>query len=192
MLSSNKDAKWYIVQVISNHEQKVKEALENRDFEDGDTDILEVYLPYTNYQTKSGNFKKRPMFPGYLYVKVLMTDNSWYIIRNTEFVTGIVGSSGQRTKPTPIPESQIEKIKNREKEELNKKSIVSKSSGVKDPILEVDFNIGDNVEIISGEFFGKIGRITFISIIKQIVNVEFEMFGRKTNIEIDINSVKKV
>lgn len=190
------DLKWYIIQVVSNHEQKVKEALENRDFKEGDAAIKEIYLPYTVYRTKTGKQKRKAMFPGYLYVKLKMTDDTWYIIRNTEYVTGIVGSSGQRTKPTPITEQQIEKIKQREIEELKAQKNIEKNiedvSGKKDILTKVDFEIGDFIEISEGEFVGKKAKIIAISLSKQTFTIKFEMFGREQIVEIPFNYAKKI
>ncbi len=188
----NTNAKWYIIQVISNYEAKVKEALENREFDEKDSGIEEIYLPYKTIETKTGRIKKKPMFPSYLYVKVDMTDKSWYIIRNTEYVTGIVGSSGQRTKPTPITEEQILKIKQREKEEEESINTIKDFSEREDVVREVDFKEGDFVEISEGEFVNKSGNVMAISILKQTVTIEFEMFGRMTSIEVPIKFVKKV
>lgn len=185
------EAKWYIIQVVSNHEQKVKDALEKRDFKTSEKDEIEVYLPYTIYRTKSGKTKRRSMFPGYLYVKVKMTDDSWYIIRNTEYVTGIVGSSGQRTKPTPIPNEQIEKIKRREEEDLLSQENIKSTTGNDKILTEVDFSVGDYVEISEGEFVGKKAKVEDILISKQVVVLKFEMFGREQKVEIPILYVKK-
>lgn len=188
----NVNSKWYIIQVISNYEQKVKEALENRDFEEGEDLIEEIYLPLKTVETKSGKIKKRPMFPSYLYIKVDMTDQIWYVIRNTEYVTGIIGSSGQRTKPTPITEEQIQKIRQREKEEEISMKNISEYSGSKNAIKEIDFKLNDFVEIKEGEFVGKQGKVISISTIKQTVSIEFEMFGRMTTIEIPLKFAKKI
>ncbi|BDV03189.1 transcription termination/antitermination protein NusG [Candidatus Hepatoplasma crinochetorum] len=187
-----KNDKWYIVQVISNYEQKVKEALDNREFEDKDTGISEIYIPFKYHQTKTKKIKRKPLFPGYIYVKLDMTDKSWYIIRNTQYVTGIIGSSGQRTKPTPIPEEQIERIKNLEKKEEQHYQDLKKVTDNKDALLTVNYNVDDLVEIKKGEFVGKKGKVKDISIIKQIVIIEIEMFNRKTIIDLPINYVEKV
>lgn len=187
-----KNDKWYIVQVISNYEQKVKEALDNREFEDKDTGISEIYIPFKYHQTKTKKIKKKPLFPGYIYVKLDMTDKSWYIIRNTQYVTGIIGSSGQRTKPTPIPEEQIENIKKVEKENERDYQELRKITDNKDALLTANYDKGDLIEIKKGEFAGKRGKVKEISLIKQIVIIEIEMFNRKTIIDLPINYVEKI
>ncbi len=182
--------KWYIVQVIPNHELKVKDALENRDFNETDAGIKEVLLPMTYHTTKIGNVKRKPMFPGYLYVKVYMTDDSWYVIRNTQYVTGIVGSSGQRTKPTPVPESQITKIlETVQEEEARRQNIQIINPGK--VITTVNFEKGDIVIIKTGDFAKKEGKVLDINLIKQIVKLEVEFFGRMTEVEVKITEVIK-
>lgn len=184
--------KWYIVQVVSNYEHKVKDALEQRDFQqDEDKDSIEqIFLPMMSHQTKAGILKKKPMFPGYIFIKVNMTDESWYIIRNTPFVTGIVGSSGQRTKPTPIPDEQIQKIINRMKEETvtTSKEILSAS----DTLIEaVNFVEEDEILIKEGDFVNQTGIVKSISIPKQLAEIELDLFGRKTIIELPLKIIKK-
>lgn len=181
---------WYIVQVVTGYEQKVREDLENRDFDKAD--IEEILLPQKLHTTKTGNIKSKPMFPGYLYVKVEMTDESWFIIRNTNYVTGIVGSSGQRTKPTPVREEEILKIKDRAiEEELRIKNLQS-SHIDKEIITDVQFAIGDNIKITEGEFANQEGKVLSISIETQKAMVEIEFFGRMTQVEIDLSLVKKI
>ncbi|BDV03739.1 MAG: transcription termination/antitermination protein NusG [Candidatus Hepatoplasma scabrum] len=191
-MEKDKNIKWYIIQVISNYEQKVKESLDNREFEDKDTGISEIYIPFKYHQTKTKKIKKKPLFPGYIYIKLNMTDKSWYIIRNTQYVTGIVGSSGQRTKPTPIPEEQIIKIKELEKKEISHYEDLQKVTNNKEAIKEVNYDIDDKIEIKMGEFAGKKGKVKDISIIKQFVLVEIEMFSRNIVIELPLNYIEKV
>ncbi len=182
--------KWYIVQVVTGYETKVKEDLQNRDFDKAD--IEEILLPQVVSTTKTGKVKRKSMFPGYLYVKVEMTDDSWFIIRNTNYVTGIVGSSGQRTKPTPVREVDILKIKERViEEELRFQNIESGTKGKK-PITELNYKIGDSVEIMSGEFEEQKAKLLSISYETQKVEVEIEFFGRMTNVKVDIDQIKKI
>lgn len=188
------DAKWYIVQVVSNHEQKVKEALESRDFTESkdNSTIKEVFLPMINHITKTGKIRRKPMFPGYLFVKLFMSDESWYIIRNTQFVTGIVGSSGQRTKPTPILEEQITKIIQKIQDE-SKKEISNKleKKPTEKIVTSVNFKEGDIVEVKEGDFANQEGTVTSFSLIKQTVTVTIEFFGRQTSIELPLTQIIK-
>lgn len=190
-MTDNQSSKWYIIQVVSNHEQKVKEDLERRDFQKiGEFNGIEqVLLPMVSHETKTGKHKRKPMFPGYLFVKVNMTDESWYIIRNTQYVTGIVGSSGQRTKPTPIPDYQIDRIIERINEESSLISKIS-SDGHKE-IVSVDYDEGDEIFIKEGDFVNQTGKVVSVSLQKQTVTVEIEFFGRNTAIELPIFVVSK-
>ncbi len=184
------DKQWYIVQVVTGYEQKVKEDLENRDFEE--VEIEEILLPLKMGETKAGNQKVKPMFPGYLYVKVEMTDESWFIIRNTNYVTGIVGSSGQRTKPTPVREEEILKIKDKAIEEDLKIKNIKQSHETKERVVtDVPYLVGDTVLIKEGEFANSTGKVISISVETQKTTVEIEFFGRMTEVEVPINTATK-
>ncbi len=181
---------WYIVQVVTGYEQKVKEDLGNRDF--NEVEIEEILLPQKMYETKAGNLKSKPMYPGYLYVKVEMTDESWFIIRNTNYVTGIVGSSGQRTKPTPVREEEIQKIKDKAIEEELRLQNIKLGNADKPVVTDVPYSVGDEVKIKEGEFANSIGKVVEISIETQKTKVEIEFFGRLTEVEVSITSAQKV
>ncbi len=181
-------SQWYIVQVVSNYEQKVKESLENRSFEEGDSVIEEIFLPMEKKLTKTGKVKNKIIFPGYIFVKTIMSDESWYVIRNTQYVTGIVGSSGQRTKPTPIPQKQIETIVNRLQKANNE--LEEQLNLNQTRILKTDFVVGDWVEIHSGNFEEREGKVTEINLDKQNVTIEVDFFGRWTPIVVHISEVK--
>ncbi len=181
---------WYIVQVVTGYEQKVKDDLENRDF--NEVEIEEILLPQKMHTTKTGNLKAKPMFPGYLYVKVEMTDESWFIIRNTNYVTGIVGSSGQRTKPTPVREDEIEKIKTRAIEEEMRIQNIKLGNEDKEIITDIPYKIGDTVRIKEGEFANSNGKVVAISVETQKTTVEIEFFGRMTEVEVDILMAEKI
>ncbi len=186
----NSNKKWYIVQVVTGYESKVKDDLENRDFDQ--SGIEEILFPQKMMPTKAGNLKPKPMFPGYLYVKVEMTDESWFIIRNTNYVTGIVGSSGQRTKPTPVREDEIEKIKMKAAEEQARIENIKAGNEEKKVIMEAPYTIGDEVKIKQDEFAGSTGRVISISIETQKTVVEIEFFGRMTQVEVDIELAEKL
>lgn len=185
----NNDRKWYIVQVMTGYEQKVKEDLENRDFDKAD--IGEIFLPLNTSISKTKRVSRRPMYPGYLYVNVDMTDDSWFIIRNTNYVTGIVGSSGQRTKPTPLSEEKILDIKEKVAEQELKIKNISENNKTS-IITNVNFGIGDNVKINEGEFINNEGKVLNILIETQKAEVELEVFGRKTKVELDLKSISKI
>lgn len=178
------NAKWYLVQVVSNYEIKVKEQLQNRQFAEGEEGIKEIYLPTTTVVTKTGRTRKKSLFPGYIFVKVEMTDDAWFIIRNTQYVTGIVGSSGQRAKPTPIPQTQIDT--------MVEKALVEQAkhdSKAVDPSM-VGFKKGDLVDVLTGNFAGNIGKVIDIDYSNAKVTVEIEFLGRKSEVPLSINEVK--
>lgn len=180
------ESKWYTVQVITNYEQNVKEALENREIDGDNSEIEEVFVPIIDHITKTGKRRKKSLFPGYVFVKVNMSDKAWYVIRNTQYVTGIVGSSGQRTKPTPVPQSQIDNIIKK----IAEASIETESMNSSNlELSKVEFEIGDIVLINSGSFQGKSGEVKEISIEKQTATVELEFFGRKTPITLPLKEV---
>lgn len=181
---------WYIVQVVAGREKKVKEDLENRDF--NDVEIEEFFLPTVVYKTKTGNTRLKAMHPGYLYLKVEMTDESWFIIRNTNYVTGIVGSSGKRTKPTPVRESEIEKMKAKAREEELKMKNIEIAHEEKSVILDAPYEIGDLVRIKGGEFGNSQGTVTSISLESQKTSVQIEFFGRMLEVQVDINGCEKI
>ncbi len=184
------EKKWYIVQVVTGYEQKVKDDLDNRDF-DG-IEIAEILLPQKAHETKTGNKKFKPMYPGYLYINVEMTDESWFIIRNTNYVTGIVGSSGQRTKPTPVRDEEIAKIKEKALEEQLKIENIKAGNADKKVVTDVPFKVGDNVRVKEGQFANDTGKVLSISIETQKVVIEMEAFGRLTETEIDLLLVEKI
>ena len=189
-MEEKNNRKWYIVQVVTGYEQRVKDDLENRDFDKGE--IEEILFAQIKNITKTGKVRMKSLFPGYLYVKVEMTDDSWFIIRNTNYVTGIVGSSGQRTKPTPIRDEEISKIKSRMIDEELRNKKVEENLDEKQLITSVDYAVKDKVKIKEGEFNNYEGKVSAISIETQKASVEIEFFGRITTIEVDLTAIEKV
>lgn len=181
---TNENTKWYLVQVVSNYEQKVKDQLQNRQFAEDEAGIEEIYLPTTTVVTKTGRTRQKSLFPGYIFVKVEMTDDAWFIIRNTQYVTGIVGSSGQRAKPTPIPQSQIDTMVEKALAEQAKVD-----SNATDPST-IGFKVGELVDILTGNFAGNSGKVMSIDFGKSTVNVEIEFLGRKSEVSLPIQEVK--
>lgn len=170
------DAKWYVVHTYSGHENKVKANLEkmveNRGMRD---DIFEVAVPTEEYMdTKSGvkKLKERKMFPGYVLVKMIINDESWYLVRNTRGVTGFVGPA---SKPVPLSDSEV------------------KALGVQATILPtIDFKLKDVIKVASGPFESFIGTIESLSMEKRKVKVYVSMFGRETLVELDFEQVEKL
>ncbi|NLL81173.1 MAG: transcription termination/antitermination protein NusG [Tissierellia bacterium] len=171
-----RDAKWYVVHTYSGHENKVKanieKMVENRGMRD---DIFEIAVPTEEYMdTKSGTkkLKERKMFPGYVLVKMIINDESWYLVRNTRGVTGFVGPA---SKPVPLSDAEV------------------KALGVQETYLPlVDFNVKDSIKVTSGPFENFMGTIESINMEKRKVKVYISMFGRETLVELDFDQVEKV
>ena len=142
--------------------------------------IFQVIIPEeTVVETKADGSKKekvRKMFPGYIFVEMIVTDDSWFIVRNTPKVTGFLGSSGGGTKPVPLPHDEI--------------NIILKKIGKLDK-KALDFAVGDTVVVCNGPLNGQTGEVGNIDNEKEKVTVFVEMFGRKTPIELEFDEVKK-
>ncbi len=175
------DRRWYIVQTYSGYENSVKTDLEARVNTLGQQDtIFNVMIPEEEYTEikKDGTpvIKKRKMFPSYIFVEMIITEKSWFIVRNTPKVTGFLGSSGNGAKPIPLPQ-----------EEIN--NILRQIGELETP--EFGILVGDKVKIITGIFKDKIGEVSAISEEKETVTVLLEVFGRNTPTELSFNDVQK-
>ena len=168
------EAKWYVVHTYSGYENKVasnlEKTVENRQLQDL---IQEIRVPTEKVTeiTDSGKRKEveRKIFPGYVIVKMVMTDDSCYIVRNTRGVTGFVGPS---SKPIPLTDEEVDKL------------------GVDVREVSLDYAVGDNVQIMNGPLEGFIGIVEGIDTDVKKVNVKVSMFGRETPAELDFTQVK--
>ena len=168
------EANWYVVHTYSGYENKVKanieKMIENRGLQD---QIIEVSVPMQEVVEVKNGVRKRvqkKMFPGYVLLNMVMNDDVWYVVRNTRGVTGFVGPDSKQ--PVPLSEEEM------------------KSMGIKDDAVEVDFEVGDTVTVISGVWEGTSGSIKQINAHKQIVTISVDMFGRETPVEISFNEVR--
>jgi len=168
---------WYCVKTQNRREEEVKEALDQRRITMGIEDqLLRTVIPYITEQTVRGDKvveTKKKLYPGYVFVEMFMTDNAWYIVRNTRNVHGFIGSHGHGSKPTPVSESDILKVLRKTGEAES----------------EINFKEGQQVRIINGPFEGSISTIKFIS--GNIAKVTVNMFDRETDVEIDINDLEE-
>lgn len=173
---------WYVVHTYSGYENKVKMNLEKRVESMGMEDkIFRVIVPEDEEaEIKNGKKKmvKKKSFPGYVLTEMVMTDDSWYVVRNTPGVTGFVGSSGHGAKPTPLMPGEID--------------VVLKRMGVSEPTVQVDFEIKENVRVTDGPFTDFTGSIEHIDTDKQKIKVHVNMFGRETPVELDFSQVEKL
>ncbi len=169
---------WYVIHCYSGYEFKVQRNLLNRIESMGMEDyIFDVVVPTEEeVELREGRRRtvERRIFPGYLFVQMLMTDDSWAVVRNTPGVTGFVGSG---TKPTPVPQSDIDKIRHRMEEE--------------EPRVKVSFREGEGVRIVDGPFADFMGTVDEINPERGKVKVLVSFFGRETPVELDFLQVEK-
>ena len=172
---------WYVVNTYAGHENRVKENLEKRLETMGISENLFRIVVAEEVQIEVKNEKSkevvRNIFPGYLFVEMIMTDEAWYVVRNTPGVTGFIGSSGGGAKPIPVKGPEIEKILRR--------------IGASDKVVEVDFAVGDSVKILSGPFSGMEGKIESMNDATQIATVLIILFGRETPTDINYVDLAK-
>ncbi|MCI8622971.1 MAG: transcription termination/antitermination protein NusG [Provencibacterium sp.] len=166
------EARWYVVHTYSGYENKVatniEKAVENRKLHDL---INEVLVPTETVKEIKDNKTReveRKIFPGYVLVKMIMTDDSWYVVRNIRGVTGFVGPG---SKPIPLTEKEVEAL------------------GVSRAEIEVNYGVGDSVRIIEGYLDGFIGVVDEIDKERGTVKVTVSMFGRETPVELEFGQV---
>ncbi|MBL4954544.1 transcription termination/antitermination protein NusG [Neobacillus sp. OS1-32] len=173
---------WYVVHTYSGYENKVKANLEKRVESMGMTDkIFRVIVPEEEEtDVKNGKKKvvKRKVFPGYVLVELVMTDDSWYVVRNTPGVTGFVGSAGSGSKPTPLLPEEV--------------GVILKRMGVEEKRIDVDYQIGETVRVKEGPFANFTGNIEEMDKDKAKLKVLVNMFGRDTPVELDFSQIEKI
>ena len=173
---------WYVVNTYSGHESKVKENLLMRTESMGmENNIFRVIVPETKeVEIKDGvkKEKTKKMFPGYVLVEMVMSDEAWYVVRNTPGVTGFIGSSGKGAKPTPLLPQEIDRILANE--------------GLSRIDVEADLKEGDSVSIIDGPFKGMYGKVQTIDLENQKLNVLIDLFGQETPVEVEIVQISKM
>lgn len=181
MAEQENKKEWYVVNTYAGHENRVKDNLEKRLETMGISDNLFriVVAEETQIEIKNDKSKEvvKNIFPGYLFVEMIMTDEAWYVVRNTPGVTGFIGSSGGGAKPFPVKQEEIDKILRR--------------IGQSDKNIEVDFAVGDNVKILSGPFSGMEGKVESMSDESQIATVLIILFGRETPTDISYVDLAK-
>lgn len=170
---------WYAIHTYSGYEEKVAESIRQRaDSLDMKDKIFTALVPKEKQiEIKNGKRKivEKRIFQGYVLVQMKLTEDAWYIVRNTPSVTGFVGTG---TEPTPVDPDEIEKIQKR--------------MGLDQPKHKMDYNVGDVVNIIDGPFKGFDGTISEIDPQKGKLKVLVNMFGRETPVELDSLQVKRV
>ncbi|HUC95548.1 MAG TPA: transcription termination/antitermination protein NusG [Candidatus Saccharimonadia bacterium] len=174
----NKNKQWYVIHTYSGYEEKVAESIRQRaESLDMGSLIFQVLVPKEKMiEVKNGKRKivEKKIFQGYVLVQMNMTEDAWYVVRNTPSVTGFVGTG---TEPTPVSDDEIEKI--------------MKRMGKEEPKHKIDFKVGEVVGITDGPFKGFDGTVSEIDQTKGKLKVLVNMFGRETPVELDSLQVKK-
>jgi transcriptional antiterminator NusG len=182
IIDDEHEKRWYVVNTYSGHENRVKDNLEKRLETMGIQDSLFriVVAEEPEIEIKNGKQveKMKNMFPGYVFVEMKMTDEAWYVVRNTPGVTGFIGSSGGGAKPFPVSPDEMESILRR--------------MGQSDKKVVVNFEVGDTVRILNGPFSGMEGRVSSMNDQTQTASVLTLLFGRETPTDISYNDLQKV
>ena len=169
------EANWYVVHTYSGYEKKVQanieKTIENRHLED---QILEVRVPMQDVTEMKNGVRKtvsKKMFPGYVFINMVMNDDTWYVVRNTRGVTGFVGPG---SKPVPLTEAEMRPL------------------GIRTQSITVDFKEGDSVAVIDGAWKDTIGIVQKMDMGKQTATINVELFGRETPVEISFAEIKSL
>ena len=165
------EARWYVVHTYSGYENKVasnlEKTVENRQLQDL---IQEIRVP-TEKVLEVGTDGKRKTFPGYVIVKMIMTDESWYAVRNIRGCTGFVGPS---SKPVPLTDDEVARL------------------GIEKHEIEVSYKVGDSVNIVDGPLEGFIGTVEELDVEKNRIRIVVSMFGRDTPVELELDQAEPV
>ena len=174
------EKQWYVVNTYSGHENKVKEKLEMRaESMDMQDYIYRVVIPEEKVvEVKDGVTKEKvkKMFPGYILVEMVMTDEAWYVVRNTPGVTGFIGSSGKGAKPTPLQPYEVDKILG--------------NMGISRMDVDTELSTGTKVKIIAGPFQGMFGTVDSVDLPNGKVNLLVDLFGQETSVEVELSQIE--
>ena len=175
------EKQWYVVNTYSGHENKVKEKLEMRaESMDMQDYIFRVIIPEEKVvEVKDGVTKEKikKMFPGYILVEMIMTDEAWYVVRNTPGVTGFIGSSGKGRKPIHFKPYEVDKILG--------------NMGISRMDVDTELTEGAKVKIIAGPFQGMFGTVDSVDLPTQKVNLTVDLFGQETSVEVELSQIEK-
>lgn len=175
------DARWYVVNVYSGSEKKVAESLrEQAVLKKMEDKILDVLVPVENVIEIRRGAKvnaEHKFFPGYILVRMELTDETWLVVKNTPRVSGFLGS---RNKPQPISDAEVEKIMNQVKE------------GIERPQTNISFETGEQIRVIDGPFASFVGIVEDVDAEKNRLKVSVSIFGRYTPVELEFSQVEKI
>lgn len=174
-LRGDGEAKWYVVHTYSGHENKVKVNIEKLVESRGMQNlVLDVVVPTEDrVELKNGQrkIKTKKMFPGYVLVKMIVTNESWYLVRNTQGVTGFVGHGSD---PVPLTLEEVRRM------------------GIEKIYIDLDIHVGDTIKVINGPFENFMGSVEEVNPEKQTLRAKVSMFGRDTPVELDFAQVDKL
>jgi transcriptional antiterminator NusG len=188
--SDESASRWYVIHTYSGHEVKVKSTIEKliKGYKDDNVDgtgmpmselIQKITVPTHDVMVQKdgqSKIKSRKMFPGYVLVKMVVTNKSWYLVRNTQGVTGFVGydSGQQRNKPVPLTKEEVRRM------------------GIEKVYIELDINVGDSIKVINGPFESFTGVVEEVHPEKETLRARISMFGRDTPVELVYDQVDKL
>ena len=172
---------WYVVNTVSGYEYKVKEKLDMmiKNSTDIQESIFRVIVPeQTVVEYKDGvkQEKIKKMFPGYVLVEMVMSDEAWFVVRNTPGVTGFIGSSGKGAKPTPLQPYEVDNI--------------LRNMGISRLDVDKELEVGAKVKIIAGAFAGMYGVIDTIDLPNQKLELSVDLFGQETAVEVELSQIE--
>lgn len=175
-LDSEVQPKWYVVHTYTGYENRVCDKIQMMIDNEQNPDIVDVTVPteeYVEVKNESKKVKTRKLFPGYVMVKMNITNRSWYIIRNTQGVTGFVGPD---SKPVALTSREVRKF------------------GIKEdkPIVNINVNVGDNVNIIAGPFMDFVAEVKELDKEKQTIKASIDIFGRDTLIDLNFADIETI
>lgn len=176
LTEAEKNARWYVVHTYTGYENRVADKIKMMIDNEQNPDIIDVTVPTEEYVEVKNNEKKlktRKLFPGYVMVKMNVTNKSWYIIRNTQGVTGFVGPDGD---PVPLTPAEVKKFGVKEKE----------------PVLNINVAPGDDVNIIAGPFKDFVAKVEEVDKEKGNIKAYVDMFGRDTLIDLEYSDIEEI
>lgn len=179
MADTKNEKRWYIVQTYSGKENQVKDNLTSRITSMNMQELIfQVIVPERIVQEKKedGTIKEKleKPYPGYVFVEMIDTEDSWWVVRNTPQVTGFLGSAGKKTRPVPVPQYEIEPI-------LKMCGIIKKP--------EIKYNVGDTITVIKGNFKDRTGVVEEIDVDNNEVTIEIEMFNRPMSVTVSLDDI---
>jgi len=198
---------WFVINSNTGHEDKVRnDLLQKIESQKLEHLIFDVRISKYNTETPKGKPTEKNKFPGYIFINMKMTEQAWFIVRNTPGVTGFIGSSGRGAKPFPLTSAEVARIifgleengSKVEDEAIDNKSIADKKitsgpNATEEKIqYTADFEVGELVTILEGPFANKEGKVISMDYDKGIAIVTIEMFGRYTPAEVEFSNAKPV